>query len=126
MGVATALLEFECRKLDIKKQKKQGYLPAKSCTKSASTWARKFISLHTYKRKRKGKLKAGVRILDCGADLSLMVRSGSYWSESSTIRDASVSTTSHFIQAGGFVDPIYLSYFSQALKLYCYYLVGHM
>lgn len=77
------------------------------------------------KRKRGEKLKVEGRILGCGAELGLMVRSGGCWSESGTIRVPSVRTTSHLLQAGFFfVDSIYLSYFSQALKLYCYYLGG--
>ena len=37
--------------MQVKKVESQAYLPAESCTKFASNWARKFISLHTYKRK---------------------------------------------------------------------------
>ena len=126
MDVATALAGAQMLKVAHKKskQKNQGYLPAKSCTKFASTWARKLISLHTYKRKRGEKLKAGGRILDCGVELGLMVRSVGCWSGSGTIRGPSVSTTSHLSKLRFFVDSIYLSYFLQPIKLYCYYLVG--
>lgn len=117
-------LKVAHKKKKKRKQKKQGYLPAKSITKFASSWARKLISLHTYERKMGEKLKARGRIWGCGVELGRVVRSGGCWSEFSTIREPSVSTTSHLVQAGFFVDSIYLSYFLHALKLYRCYLVG--
>lgn len=81
-----------------------------------------YFLAHLHKEKRGEKLGKGAGFWIVEQSWTSL-RCGSCWSESSSLR---VSNTSHFVQAGFFffVDSIYLSYFSWALTLHCYCLVG--